>query len=77
MHIKYKREETVKLTPDVKKEIDKMSPHQIYTMFRFHPTDITSGESGRYMQQSIHRKREEYTKKELAGEQKPKVFGAS
>lgn len=67
----------MKLTQEVKASIDKMSPHQIYTMFRFHPTDITSGESGKYMQQSIHRKRENDTKKELAGEQKPKVFGAS
>lgn len=43
----------MKLTDQVKKEIDSMSPHQIYTMFRFHPTNMTSGESGKYMQDTI------------------------
>lgn len=40
----------MKLTPQVKTAIDSMTLHQIQRMFRFHPTNITSGESGRYMQ---------------------------
>lgn len=66
----------MKLTPTVKKDIDGMSAHQVYTMFRFHPTDMTTGESGKYMQNTIHEKiRKEKDKTELSDEQKPKVFG--
>lgn len=64
----------MKLTTEVKNQIDKMSPHQIFTMFRFHPTNLTTGESGKYMQIAV-RNRIINNKKEFSREQKPKVFG--
>jgi hypothetical protein len=63
----------MKLTKDVKSQIDQMTPHQIYTMFRFHPTDITAGESGKYMQDSMRERAGDY-KKDFEREQKRKVF---
>jgi hypothetical protein len=63
----------MKLTKDIEKEIDKLSLLQISSMFRFHPTDITSGESGRYMQEAALKKIME-DKKELSDEQRKKVF---
>lgn len=68
----------MKLTREVKKEIDKMTPHQICTMFRFHPTNMTTGQTGRYMQDKAREMKEmEAEKKELQDEQKRKVFGVT
>jgi hypothetical protein len=64
----------VKLTKEIRSQIDKMSPHQIYTMFRFHPTNMTTGETGRYLQDTARNKIVN-DKKELSGEPKRKVFG--
>lgn len=40
----------MKLTEKVKAEIDSYSANQIVTLFRFHPCDMTTGETGRYIQ---------------------------
>lgn len=64
----------MKLTPQTKSEIDKMTPHQIYTMFRFHPTNMTSGESGKYMQELIREKIHSGKDKTLT-EIRRKIFG--
>lgn len=64
----------MRLTDEAKKEIDEMSPHQIYTMFRFHPTNMTTGQTGRYMQDKARNLNPE-DKRELSDESKRKIFG--
>jgi len=40
----------MKLTQEIKKQIDSYSEGKLRSMFRFFPSDITTGESGRYIQ---------------------------
>lgn len=41
----------MKLTSKLKDEIDNYSKAKMISLFRFFPSDITTGESGRYIQE--------------------------
>jgi len=40
----------MKLTPQLKREIDSYSEGKLRSLFRFFPSDYTTGESGKYIQ---------------------------
>ena len=43
----------MKLTTELKTEIDGYTSTKLKTLFRFFPSDITTGESGRYIQNKV------------------------
>lgn len=52
-------EKKVKLTESLKKEIDGFTFGKLYSLFRFHPCDYTTGEAGKYTAKKIREKLDE------------------
>lgn len=46
----------MKLTKELKKQIDNKSVGSIAAMFRFHPSDYTTGKTGKYLAQKLKEK---------------------
>ena len=49
------RKRKVILTEETKNQIDKMSAGQIAACFRFFPSDMTTGETGKYMREKARK----------------------
>lgn len=46
----------MKLTLEIKNEIDKAPLGKLASLFRFFPSDITTGETGKYIEKTIKEK---------------------
>jgi hypothetical protein len=53
----------MKMTPELKDEIDSFTFGKIKSLFRFFPSDYTTGESGRYLR-DLARQMNEHQKKQ-------------
>jgi hypothetical protein len=49
----------MKLTQELKKEIDGFTLSKIASLFRFFPSDYTTGETGKYLQEKAKRSQPE------------------
>lgn len=51
------KEKKMKLTPKIKREIDNFSKAKLMSLYRFFPSDITTGQTGKYIAKVVRRDR--------------------